>query len=125
MKKVVGAFFLVLVAVATFFGYQYYQDTYVGSTYYTVVPAGIEKQDIHSMGGELMGQGYKYKLTAFNDKGESKEIEFSIITDGDYRQGDAYQVGTYLKVTASKKRVIQQEVVEKDQVPAKVLEHLS
>jgi len=121
MKKVVGVFFLVLIVAGAFFGFKYYQDTYVGTTYYTVIPEGMEKQDIKSMSGEVMGQGYIYKLTAVNDAGQEKEVEFHVFTDGDYRQGDGYPAGTYLKVTASKKRVISQVIVEKDQVPARVL----
>ena len=121
MKKIVGAFFLVLSLAAGVLGWNYYQETYVGTTYYTIIPEGLEKQDIKAMDGQIMGQGYIYKLTAINDAGQEKEVEFHVFTDGDYRQGDGYPAGTYLKVTASKKRVISQVIVVKDQVPANVL----
>ncbi|MDR2833378.1 MAG: YxeA family protein [Streptococcaceae bacterium] len=125
MKKIFMVVALGAIIAGTIFGWKYYQETYAGATYYTVVPKGIEKKEILSDSGEKMGQGVEYNLKAFNDKQESKEISFSIITEGKSKQGEPYQPGTYLKVEASQKRVISQEVIKQKDVPAKVLAYLN
>lgn len=101
----------------------YYDSTYVGQTYYSRVPedAGISLQTIKSDSGEDVGTGYDYELTAYNEKGESKTVSFVQMADD---AADLYQSGTYLKVEASKTRVISQKAISEGDVPSAILSKL-
>ena len=116
---VVAAVLIVALAV---WGKQYYEDRYVGSDYYTMVPFDYDTtpETIYSMSGEDVGLGVKYKLTAYNDQGEAKTVEFTVMED----RGNKPQQGTYLLIEASKQIVVGWSVIEEKIIPDKAMEKI-
>jgi len=106
---------IALAVVGAIWGKGYYEDRYVGSDYYAVVPMNydVTPETIYSMSGENVGTGKIYNLTAYNEEGESKEVSFTV-TEGDETLP---QPGTYLHLTASKQLVNGWKVVAENEVP--------
>jgi len=107
--------FKVIIAVAvvtlSILGFSYYQDTYAGQDYYVKITRSVPKSDSLDKDGKKMGEAYEYKVTGFSEKGEARKLDFSW-------QGDnAIPVNTWLKVSASKKRVISQTTIKQNEVP--------
>ena len=76
MKKVVSiSLAIVIVAAIACFGISFYSD---GDTYYTQID-NSKVEEIESNGGVIDfsgGMKYSYELTAYNEKGEEKSVEF-------------------------------------------------
>ena len=131
MKKK-PVFWIILIAVAVLivagavWGKQYYDNRYVGTDYYTMVPLDYDMTSvsIKDMGGKEIGTGIKYKLTAYNEQGEAKTVEFTVYDpDSDISREDVQpQPGTYLLVSASKQIVLKWSVTEESIIPEKALE---
>lgn len=130
MKKrpvlwIVLAVVVVLIVAGVIWGRQYYEDHYVISDYYyAVVPEGYDmtpepQYDNH---GNLRQYGKEYTLTAYNDQGEARELEFTVMGDSSAQYP---QPGTYLKISTSKQLVVGQSTVDKGDVPEKALEKLN
>jgi len=102
---------------------QYYEDYYVGSDYYARIPPDFDITPVtmYSMQGEEVGLGKKYKLTAYNEQGEAKEVEFNVHGDDSAKYP---QPGEWLKISASKQLVVGWSVTQENKVPAKALEQL-
>lgn len=120
---IIGVIVVVLVAAGAIWAKGYYDETYASKTYYTRVPEStvLEIQDITSDSGENVSKGYKYELTAYSESGEKKDVSFVVQTED---IADLYQPGTYLKVEASEKRVMNQSAISKSDVPASVVNKL-
>lgn len=125
MKKrsvyaLVGVIILFVVALGAWKGWSYYQDRYVGTTYYAVVPADSEVtlDNLVDASGKVAGKGHEYNLKAVNEKGETKDISFTVPADS---LDELYQPGTYLKVNASKQLVVKQSPITEEEVPVAVL----
>ena len=124
MKKIIGIIIaIVLIAVAGLGivkGKEYYNDRYVGEKYYAVVPDDypMDLEMDHDDRGEEVGLAREYKLIGYNEKGESKELEFYVRTDDPKK---LYQRGTYLEVERSNQLVVREKSIEKSKVPEKVL----
>ena len=103
---------------------QYYDNTYVGSDYYLQVPANQSiTVDTWESGGYTI-RGKQYKFTAYNENGEEKIVEFSITDDGKKDTTTdilLLEPNTYIKVNASKNRVISWKIINKKDVPEKAL----
>jgi len=125
MKKLMSSLLLLVLAVGGYFSWNYYHDTYVGDTYFTVIPSGIELETVKNQTGDVFGPGYIYDLIAYDQKGRPKEISFDVITEGPYKSGTVYEAGTYVQVKASKNRVLSKKAVSASQVPDHVLELLN
>ena len=119
IKWIFIALAIILVAAIAVWGRQYYNDRYVGTDYYTMIPLDydITPQTLYSMSGEDVGTGVKYKLTAYNEQGESRIVEFTVREDG----GKIQPPGTYLLVSASKQIVVNWSVTEESKIPEKAL----
>ncbi|MCL2496392.1 MAG: YxeA family protein [Clostridiales bacterium] len=123
MKKpvlwILIAIALVLVALVALWGKQYYENRYVGSDYYAMVPPDfdITPEMRHNMSGGEVGLGKIYKLTAYNEQGEAKTVEISVYVDRDTFP----QPGDYLFIKASKQLVVGWKVTDKNNIPANVL----
>ncbi|MDR1422180.1 MAG: YxeA family protein [Coriobacteriales bacterium] len=132
MKKIilacVGVALLAGVVVAVIAGQRYYNDRYVSSNYYTVVPSDYDLTPVMHYGddGKEMGLGVTYKLTAYNESGEAREVEFNIMEEGSgwADSGPYIQQGSYLLVKASNQLVTGWEYVNEEAIPAKALELL-
>ncbi|MCL1846898.1 MAG: YxeA family protein [Coriobacteriia bacterium] len=125
---IVAVVALVVVAVGIW-GKQYYDDRYVGTDYYAVVPLdyNVTPGPRPSMDGRAdMGPAVEYDLVAYNDKGEAKTVNFSVYSpESDYYRGEPMpQPGEYLRVSASKQLVVGWRIVDVGDVPAGVLELL-
>lgn len=102
---------------------QYYDNTYVGTDYYLQVPSDQDMTvDIWESNGYTI-KGKKYKFTAYNESGDEKIVEFAVTDDGktEIKEGDLLQPNTYIKVNASKNRVISWKVIKEQDVPKDVL----
>ena len=110
----------VLVVAVGVFGKQYYDDRYVGADYYTMVPLDYDMtpDTMYSMNGGVVGTGKEYKLTAYNEQGEAKDVEFKVTGEDSAKYP---QPGTYLYVQASKQLVVGWEVISEQDVPAGAL----
>lgn len=125
MKKVIIIALVIGVAITiAIFGKNYYDNRYVGQPYYTVVPAGYDTtlQPARDQNGKDVSAEYgkevDYNLTAYNDKGEAKEVSVN------YRGDNPPQPGTYMYVNASKDLVVDWKVIPKSDVPAEALKKL-
>ena len=122
VKWIVIALAVILIAPIAVWGRQYYNDRYVGTDYYTMIPLDydVTPETIYSMNGEEVGPGVKYKLTAYNEQGESRIVEFTVYEDS----GKIQPPGTYLWVSASKQIVVNWGVTEESKIPEKALEKI-
>jgi uncharacterized protein (TIGR01655 family) len=123
MKKAI-VIIIVLVAIAglAILGKQYYDSRYVGKDYYAMVPLDYNAapETLYSDIGEDVGQGKRYKLTVYNDKGEAKAVEWNVHVD----EADLPQPGTFLLVKSSEQIVTGWSVIDEKQVPAGALEKI-
>ena len=125
-------FWIVLVVVSALIvagavlGKQYYGNRYVGTDYYTMVPLDYNMLSvaIKNMDGKEIGTGIKYKLTAYNEQGEAKEVSFTVYDpDSNISRGEKQpQPGTYLRINASKQIVLKWNITEESNIPETVLE---
>ena len=122
IKWIVIALSVILIAAIAIWGRQYYNDRYVGTDYYTMIPSDydVTPETLYSMSGEDVGTGVKYKLTAYNEQGESKIVEFTVREDS----GKIQPPGTYLWVSASKRIVVNWGVTEESKIPEKALKKI-
>lgn len=120
MKKIV--LWIVLAAVVVIgvagaiWGKGYYEDRYIGKDYYAMVPSNFDMtpEPLYDDKGKSQDIGKLYKLTAYNEKGEAKEVEFTV------RGGDSTkypQPGEFLLVSVSKQLVVKQSVISESSVP--------
>jgi uncharacterized protein (TIGR01655 family) len=121
-KLVIGIVILVGVAALILLGRSYYDDRYVGTPYYGMVPMDydVTPRTIKASGGEDMGKGVEYKLTVYNEAGESRVAEWTVFTDIETPPAP----GTLLLVKHSKQVVTGWNAVEKNQVPEKLLDKI-
>jgi uncharacterized protein (TIGR01655 family) len=113
----------VLLIAGAIWGKQYYDSRYIGKTYYTIVPANqnTTPEPIYNMhGSEQVGTGVKYSLTAYNEQGEAKTVDFTVMQD----DKSIPQPGTYLSVNASEQIVLKWSVVDENSIPEKALEKI-
>ncbi|MDR2487693.1 MAG: YxeA family protein [Clostridiales Family XIII bacterium] len=117
-----------LAAVLFVLGRQYYNDRYVGTDYYTMVPLDFDATPVpmYADDGEQMGMGKEYTLTVYNEAGESREVSFNVYAPGSglAAERELPLPGAFLRVKASKTIVTNWNTVGKDSVPAKVLERI-
>lgn len=103
----------------------YYDNTYVGIDYYLQVPSNQDTTIDEWESGSYTIRGKKYKFTAYNENDESKTVEFSITDDRkDLKESDLLQPNTYIKVNASKNRVLQWSIVQEKDISEKILKKI-
>jgi uncharacterized protein (TIGR01655 family) len=118
----VGALLLIAVAI---FGRQYYTDRYVGEDYYAMVPLDYDMTPapVKNMDGKEVGSAIEYKLTAYNEQGVAKKVEFRVYDpdSGISRGEEQPQPGAYLWISASKHLVVRWGAIDESEVPADLL----
>jgi uncharacterized protein (TIGR01655 family) len=116
---IIGAVALVLIAVIAVWGRNYYQDRYVSSDYYTMVPLDydITPEPLYSMTSEEVGIGKSYDLIAYSADGTEKDVSFTVHGTAE----SLPQPGIYLLVKASNQIVTGWSTTTKDQIPADAL----
>jgi uncharacterized protein (TIGR01655 family) len=109
-----------LIIAAVIWGKQYYENRYVGSDYFAMVPLDFDvtPETMYSMDGKEVGLGKKYSLTAYNEQGESKTVGFSVNSEDSTNYP---QPGTYLRISASKQIVVGWSVINESSIPEKAL----
>jgi len=102
----------------------YYEDHYVGSDYFTMVPMNFDTtpETLYDRNGKAMEMGKIYVLTGYNDQGTAKELEFTVRGDS---SSDYPGPGTYLKVISSKYLVNGWSVTDKAGIPEKALAQIN
>jgi len=117
---------VILVAAVAVWGKRYYEDRYVGEDYYAIVPLDydMEPEPIYSMDGQEVGQGITYNLTAYNNQGEPKSVEFTVHDpESDGGRGEIPPLpGEYLWISASKQLVVRWKITDESDIPEKALE---
>jgi len=119
------ALLAVVVVAGGVWGKQYYDDRYVGSDYYTMVPQDFDMTpvDIHNKDGQVAAYGIVYNLVAYNEQGEAKAVSITVYNpDSGFARGEIQpKPGTYLRVNASKTLVVGWGVIDKSDVPPAAL----
>jgi len=131
MKKKPFFWIILVVAVALItmvavWGKQYYDNRYVGSDYYAMVPLDYDMTPVamrNKDGKETGDYGINYTLTAYNEQGESKTVSFTVYNpESAYSRGEIQpQPGTYLWISASKQIVVRWKATIESDVPENVL----
>ena len=106
----------VAVVAGTIWGKNYYEARYVGTDYYAMVPLDfdITPEPLYDMHGVELETGKPYKLTAYNEKGEAKEVSFDIRGEDSAKYP---QPGAFLLIKASDQIVLGQSVISESSVP--------
>lgn len=124
MKKTLGILIVVSIIVGgALWAKGYYNNRYVASeTYYTQVPTDEVNKDswLVNSEGEKQEKGKEYKLIGYDKEGNKREVDFT-------KRGtakDYYAPGTYIKISASKTISLGETTINKEDVPAKVLEKI-
>jgi uncharacterized protein (TIGR01655 family) len=116
---IIAVLAIAFVPVVVLWTKQYYEDRYVRSDYYPMVPIDFDvtPETIYSMNGEDIGLGKDYKLTAYNEQGEAKTVEIIVLAES----GNFPRPGAFLHVSASRQIVIRWNVIAENNMPEKVL----
>ena len=114
---------VVLVVIGAVWGKQYYDDRYVGFDYYAMVPLDYDMtpEKMYTMKGDEAGLGKGYTLTAYNEQGESRTVEFNVYKED---SADFPQPGTFLYIKASRQAVVGWSVTDESRVPEGALSKL-
>ena len=114
---------IVIVGIFTVILKQYYDNTYVGSDYYLQVPSNQDTTIDEWQSNNYTIRGKQYKFMAYNENGEEKIVDFDITDDSKAIESkeQLLQPNTYIKVNASKNRVITWKIVQKQDIPDTVL----
>ncbi|CAM2849946.1 YxeA family protein [Erysipelothrix tonsillarum] len=126
MKKhtiIIIAIAFVVVGFSGFKSYQYYQDRYVGSDYYLRVPLDTptEIETLYDAAHKAVSEGRKYNLIAYNEKGETTDVQFSVEAK---KPESLLQPGSYMHIIKSKQIVVKSQIILEKDVPEKVLQYI-
>lgn len=125
MKKPVQLILLAGLLIVGFFGYRYYQETYVGEIAYTRIPAEIPEKVSHEsesgIGDDSPWYSYDYTVTFVKEDGSTKKDSLSI--SGDNPQ--PLEPNSYVKVKISKKRIIEgPNNISESEIPIKTMDEI-
>lgn len=126
MKKKNIIIIITIIAIA-FIGFlgvkgkEYYEDRYVGSDYYTQIPADqdMTPEPILDREGVKQAEGKNYTLMAYDKEGNEKKVEFSVMNPD-----NLLKPNTFLRVSASKQTVVNTTIIDQSEVPEKALEKI-
>lgn len=121
MKKKIGMVIILALLVGLFVkGRAYYEDRYVGETYYGRIG---ENQDMtfktqYSSDGKPMDKAIDYKVKIYNDK-EERTVNFQRYEGSDY-----FKPGDYIEVEASNQISLGEKLIDKKDIPSNILEKI-
>lgn len=127
MKKILGLLGLVVLVVAGYFGYKYWDSTYNGQTAYAIVQTPTKKESKNDDGSNYTKNGqqyyyYDYELSWVTESGKKLTVGW------DSPEGPnptPITAGSIVKGKVSQKRVIEApNVVSEGDVPESVLNQL-
>jgi len=103
-----------IIAVAVW-GKQYYENRYVGSDYYAMVPHDFDAtpEMMYSDSGAEVGLGKTIELTAYSPLGEARTISIIVRLDRE----SIPKPGAYLYISASKQLVVRWRVTDEGSIP--------
>jgi uncharacterized protein (TIGR01655 family) len=115
----------VVVIVGVVMAKQYYDDRYVGTPHYAMVPLDydVTPETIKSDSGADIGPGVRFELTAFDASGTAKEVEFVVFSNDDPSVASETmpKPGEYLEINASKTVVVDWGFTTEGDVPQAAL----
>ena len=125
MKKIIGLITLVVIGVGGYFGFRYYQDTYVGEVAYAKVPVQVPKRKEHKSKGGIGDTSdwysYDYEVIFVKQDGTTQKDTFQLSKDNQ----QPLRPNSYIKVTLSKKRILEgPTTVKESEIPSEVLTEL-
>ena len=127
-RIVVLVLVVIIVIVGALWGKQYYNDRYVSSDFYAMVPTAydVTPGSLLSQNGDEMGPGVEFELTAYDENGEAREVSIRVYSaDSDFYRGEEIPApGDFLWIKASKQLVTGWGVADGNQVPEKALSML-
>lgn len=111
---------LILIGVAAVQGKKYYESRYVRTDYYAKVAEDQSTDPVTLLAdsGEDMGKGMEYQIKEFNEKGEERLAEFTIVSDS---SDGLLKPNTYLKLSISEQIVVKHDIISKNEIPETVL----
>ena len=120
-KKIVKVIILALLVGGFTKGKAYYEDRYLGQTYYGKIP---EDQDMtykmqYSDDKKPIGPAISYELDVYNDK-EKRRVSFER-----YRGSDYFKPGDYIEVSASRQISLGEKLVDKKQISEELLRKIN
>jgi uncharacterized protein YxeA len=120
---------VVIAAAGIFAAKRYYDDRYVGTPYYTMVPTdyNVTPEDIYSDSNELIDPGVTFELVAYNAAGESKTVTFTVFAPEDptTAREPMPKPGDYLVISASATIVVGWEFTTQSEIPQAALARIS
>lgn len=129
MKKIFGFIFFILIIIGGYFGYLYYQHTYVGTIAYAKVSKKIPpKEKTKDNIGKIITDSdgtplysYNYVLTFIDENGEKNVQKASVIDNNP----QPLQPDSYVKALVSKKRIIKGPTpIRKEDIPQAIQKKL-
>lgn len=119
MSKILGLISIILLGMVSYFGFNYYNDTYKTSTAYAITPLEIPvKEPTKDDKGTEIGDSYSYNYTVTFVKanGDKQKLDFEIAG----KDPKSFEPGTYIKAEISKKRVNAPTQITENEVPSDV-----
>lgn len=123
MKKVLGLASIVILGIVGYFGYNYYNETYMTETAFALVPndipARVATTDID---GKEIGNSYSfhYTVTFVKKNGAQQKMDFELLG----KDPQPFKPGAYIKAEISKERVNSPKQISENEVPDKIKKKL-
>lgn len=117
-------FILLLLPLATLSGCKYYQDTYKGEEYYSIVPQQVPaREQTKDKDGKIVEGSYSYNYQLKWADKDGKVITKKYELSG--KSPTPLTPGRYIKAEISKKRIVEgPNYIEQNEVPKKALEKI-
>ncbi|WP_125767834.1 YxeA family protein [Lapidilactobacillus wuchangensis] len=124
MKKILAILAVLMVSLIGYCGFKYYQQTYLGTEAYAIVPAQVPSKEAAK---DLAGQpesdryAYHYKIQVVTKNGQKMTRTFDISG----RNPQPLPANSFIKLTASTLRVVVgPQTISENEVPVNVLAKL-
>ncbi|MCH4057203.1 YxeA family protein [Lapidilactobacillus gannanensis] len=124
MKKILAVIAVLVVSLIGYCGFKYYQQTYLGTEAYAIVPAQVPVKEIaKNLAGEPESNhyAYHYKIAVVTKSGQKMIRTFEISG----RHPQPLPANSFIKLKASTLRVVVgPQTISENEVPVNVLPKL-